>query len=233
MTDEQFDALLKQALITSINRKWVDMPSEEEHNIQNDESRSLDKKIAKLAKNPTKYIKRYNMPVYKKALQRVAAVFLIMATLFGSAMLHPVARAWAKEIIITWFSDHNEYSYNEQSGEHIYGDWQLEYIPKGFELFSEIHDALIHIYEYQNDKGNLLTVEISADTVKPHIDNEHYKYSNVQIRDFIGDLYASTDSQWSNHLLYFDSNRAVLVHISGDIEIDEIINVAKGINYKQ
>ena len=230
MTNEQFDVLLKQALITSINRKWVDMPSEEEHDIQNVETYSLDKKIAKLAKNPTKYIKRYYMPVYIKALQRVAVVFLIMATLFGSAMLHPVARAWVKEIIITWFSDHNEYSYNEQSGEHIYGDWNLEYIPDGFELFAEMHDALIHIYEFQNSKGELLKIEVSMDAGRPHIDNEHYEYSNVQIGDFIGDLYASTESQWSNRLLYFDNNREALVHISGDIEIDEIINIAKGIN---
>ena len=230
MTDEQFDTLLKQALIISVKREWIDISTDEERDIQNAETPLLDKRIAKLAKNPVRYIKRYYMPVYKKALQRIAAVFLIMATLFGSAMLHPVARAWVKEIIITWFSDHNEYSYSEQSGKHIYGDWLLEYIPKGFELSFEIQDSFMQIYEFQNNQGNLLTVEITADTVKPHIDNEHYEYSNVQIGDFIGDLYASTGSQWSNQLLYFDSNREALVNISGDIEIDEIINVAKGIN---
>ena len=229
MTDEQFDILLKQALINSIKREWIDVPIDKENDIRLAETPSLDKKIAKLAKNPARYMKKYYTPVYKKALRRVAAVILITATLFGSAMLHPVARAWVKEIIITWFSDHNEYSYNEQSGEPLYDNWYLEYVPEGFKLSFEVHDSLKQVIEYHNSKGDMLTIEVGSDTGKPHIDNEYYEYSNVSIGDFSGDVYTSPDSQWSNHLLYFDGNWDVLVHISGDIEIAEIINIAKGL----
>ena len=230
MTDEQFDVLLKEALITSVKRQWIDISLDEESDIQNTASPSLDKKITKLAKNPAKYLKRYYMPVYRKALQRVAVVFLIMATLFGSAMLHPAARAWVKEIIVTWFGDHNEYSYSDQSGKPISGDWDFEYIPEGFELSFEVQDPFIHIYEYQNIKGELLTVEITADTVKPHIDNEHYKYSNVKVGDYDADVYASTNPQWSNRMLYYDNNSEVLIQVSGDIDIDEIVNIARGVS---
>ena len=229
MTDEQFDIMLKQALIDSIKREWVDMPLDEDNEIQSAESLSLDKKITKLAKNPARYIKRYYMPAYKRVFRHVATIILIMATLFGSAMLHPVSRAWVKEIIVTWFDDHNEYSYNEQSGEPLYGNWYLECVPEGFELSFEVHDTLMHIYEYQNNQGDFITIEICSDTARPHFDNEHYKYSNVQIGDFSGDAYISQDSHMSNHLIFLDTDNDVWIHIIGDVEIEEIINAAKSI----
>lgn len=228
MTDEHLDELIKKALITSIKRDWIDTPVNPEVDVI-DTSR-LDKKMAKLSENPTKYIKAVQRPWYMKAMRSVAAVIIIISILFGTAMLNAEARAWFRELIARWFGDHNEYTYNDPYNQSVDRNWNFGYIPEGFELIYE--DKIEHecYYEFSSDTEDILRITISGGAGTLYNDNEHYEIRSVKIGNDIADAYVSFDHDFSNSLIWPSSEDDVVIIIDATLKIKEIIKIAERIS---
>lgn len=228
MTDEHFDALLKQALIECIKRDWLEPPLAPEIDAWNTDK--LDKRIATLSENPVRYIKAVNRPWYMKTLRSAAAVLIAISILFAASMLNPPARAWFRNLIKKWFGNHNEYSYSDRYSQPINSNWIFRYIPEGFKLTYEDCHELDCYAEYINSDGQIISISIYSDSGTMHLDNEHYEIRSEKIGNDMADVYISTDPLFSNAVIWHSTEYDVLISILGDVEPVELIKVAEGIH---
>lgn len=110
MTESEFDALLRRALIDVIHEDYADI-LEGEPDVPPHTEKYLRRK-RKLLADPFGYVRRLARPVWKKTLRMVACILLVLATLFGTVMaVSPSARAWVVERIVYWTENFTKVSF--------------------------------------------------------------------------------------------------------------------------
>lgn len=129
MTESEFDALLRRALIDVIHEDCADI-LEGEPDVPPHTEKYL-RRERKLLADPLGYVRRLARPVWKKALRMAACILLALATLFGSVMaLSPSARAWVVRMYTEWQEDRMNFYFTPSSG--VIGDpfdWRPSYLP--------------------------------------------------------------------------------------------------------
>ena len=226
ISDEEFEMLLTAALHRANELDFNEIPSDEElHRIIQPSPRFLRKKRAFL-RNPNKYIRNEQRPIYLKVLQNVAAIFIVLTILLGATMLvSPTVRASVIDFVKSWFEDRTEYWTPEEGANY---NWSFGYIPTGFELTThQVHET-DSFYIYQNSDAMPITIMVSRG--KHVIDNEHSVYYQIKINNWVADIYESTDPEYSNRVMLYDDTAGVVISVTSMIIIDELIKIVENIN---
>jgi hypothetical protein len=226
--DAEFDKLLTSALLKAAELDYFsDMPSDEELDIQ--PSKRFQRKMARMMKNPAAYTRNAVRPVYMRALRTAAMFALVFSVLFGALMLHPVARANIINLISTWLPDRVVYHQPEKTGKKVPSDWTIDYIPEGFELFElQDHDQ-VHNSVYFDEGNRMINISIIGDSGTFHVDNERHVAYHILINGEPADVLESTDSQYASHIIWHHESSGMTFYVGGEIEIGELIKIAKSI----
>ena len=115
MTDQELDQLMRRVLLDAAAQNEGQAEPKQEFRA----SKQYQRETQKMLRDPLSWAKRRSRPVWKKTMQRVAAVFLAIFIGFGGVMaISPTVRAAVINWITEWYETHIVYRY---TGEDIQG----------------------------------------------------------------------------------------------------------------
>lgn len=231
MTDSEFDAVLRRALTEVIREDYADI-LEGEPEVPPFTKRHLRWRRNLLA-DPTGYVGRLARPVWRKALRTAACILLALATLFGAVMaVSPSARAWVVRMYTEWREDHMNFIYpasEEESSE--LSDWRPCYIPEGYTEDTIINtDNLIRL-TFKNTQNQKLYFSYRS---LRHggmfsVDNEHAEAEYITINNNVATIINSSNISYRSHLSWIDEDEDTAFLLSGYLDKQVLIEVAKSV----
>ncbi len=228
MTDMEFDAMLKRAVLEAAESDY--MKSEEESSPA-ELSSKYERRFRKMLKDPVAYVKRLRKPVYLRILETAAAVLLVVSTLFGLLMLNPTVRATFSAIMNKNLDDRNLYRLMEEADTVLPDSVTLGYVPDGYELESEKYDENSIDIIYSSETGELLYLILIDNIGLLQIDNEHYKIKETTIENYTVKIYETTNDKLSNKLICYDENTNLIISLDGYLSISQLKKVLLGLSY--
>lgn len=219
ITDEMIAeaaAELNQALIDSLP---------DPHECKHQFSKRFERKMEKL-------IHRVNHPIRYMVLNRVASILLVILIGFTMVMsFSPTARAavigWIRQAYESFYSYYFETDVENESNYR----YQIDPLPEGYtELFSDL-DGRTCTYVFQNDQNELLVFTYSIDSSESvfYAEREKYVIEDVVISDNKADLYLTEDNSLTNGIIWQDKESGVVFYISGRVDSEQLINLAKSV----
>ena len=165
------------------------------------------------------------------ALKKCAAVVLVFASVAAAVLASSVeVRAAVGEFFSSWFSRIADIFYTEAPHEAEETDlylYDVTYVPKGFELVEKAEGELLRRYVYTN-MGKDLIIEIArTDKATVKLDSDTSLYEEVWLGKNSAYFIKEKDGE-NSAVIFGDKN--ITVYAGGELERDELINVASGIN---
>ncbi len=104
---------------------------------------------------------------------------------------------------------------------------KLEYIPDGFSLAEEIADDLNYDVSYTNQQKGMLYFQATITKHTFQTDNEHYNIHDVNINNYTGKYFESTDEYFPNILYWHTEN--IYCTLQAPLPEEEMIKIAENV----
>jgi len=226
--DVKFDRLLTAALYRAAEIDYGDIPSDEELEQILHISPRYKSKMKLLFNKRKNAAQKQKRPIIAKIMQTAAVILVTFSILLGTLMaVSPTVRAMVVDFVRSWLEDRTEY-YTPSQNFDPNKEWVFEYIPEGFELIDSYKTDLHLFNVYKNPEDTLLMIFISDG--KQIIDNEHSIFSQSELENGnLIDIYESNDPDYPNNIVIFDASANLLITITSEVSIDELIKIAENI----
>lgn len=165
-------------------------------------------------------------------LRRVVSCILIVGTLgFVTMLAVPPVRAAVIDAVVEFFDKYTSFDF----GAYIYGeayklgDYELRYIPDGFELTKQEETRLYSEYTLTNAETSIdIRINIApADSTTIKYDSEHSEYNVVAVNNYTAYLVKSEIDE-TLQLMYNDGTNVIT--ITGALSQKEILKIAENIS---
>lgn len=231
MTDSEFDALLRRALIDVIHEDFADIleggaevPPHTEKYLRRER---------KLLADPIGYVRRLARPVWKKALRTAACILLALATVFGAVMaVSPSARAWVVRMYIEWREESTKFTFFSTGADNLTpSDWRPSYVPDDFNEFSVDTAANLVRITYRNlsDDELFFSYRSLYKNGPFSLDSEHGDVQDITILQNPAKLFVSTGDQYQSHVTWMDEEENVAFMFSGFVDAQELVKMAESV----
>jgi len=215
LNDSIFDALFVQAVIDNFYEEYNALPPLEELSKEYTFSEKHEKRMKALfARDERK--KRYKKFVYLG--RKVAAVFLILFTMFvGALMFNPDVRAAVAETIISW---HREFVKIISPDAEAEGYSMIPtYVPEGFE---EVYTETVNystLILYMNADGESILFEVNEAAMTLYVDNENSDYEVRNYEEIEYHILISLYYEGENSITWDIDGWRYFIRSSIDVEI--------------
>lgn len=228
ITDENFDSLLTEAIYKAAELDYGNIPTNNESEQTDKPSLQFQHKMKLLLRYNSKGTRSKRRSTIARFIQSAAAVLIICTILLGALMIvSPTVRATVIDFVRSWFEDRTEYK-TPDSNNNFEKEWNFEYIPNGFELIEASETEFQLFYIFQNSDNSLIMISISDG--RQVIDNEHSELSHATLKNGnSADIYTSIDSMYPNNIVVFDETSRLIITITSELSIDELIMIAEHI----
>lgn len=219
------DKLLKEALISTFDKKFEFTDTELEDIPEHKFSRKFEKKMDKLIKTRNKRI----FPLVSTATRRVACILVVVTAFAISTLSVDAVREQFKNFYINIFHDHSEISIHTDGTISDISKIDIESIeaniPEGFELVESSDGEMAVFRDYVNG-DKFIDIEInSVNNMNISIDNEKAKYESYY--DDKGNEYMISQNTEYNRVEFYWVNNNTIYRIYSNLEKNEIIEILK------
>lgn len=233
LNDSQFEALLKEAVCEYHIEELKAIPSNRELKATYTLSPEFYRKMDKILRAQEKVMRKYNII---RILKYAAIIVLMIGTL---ALTNSDVRAKIKEIFFEMFDEYAVMTFNSDSVNVITSledlDFELGYVPDGFELVEEIKDSNMIKFYYKNNEDEVLIIK---HILTSNMDNE-FKTDNNEMTfelinvdgEFEGYFRSSENNNKENSLIYYNSELGFYVNIRSILSKEDLIKIAENISY--
>ena len=163
-------------------------------------------------------------------LQRVAVVLLALLLTFGSWLAVDVH---AREVFFNWvrtvYEDHVVYRFHGGSTSttpDTLPEYELGWIPEGFELVDESQGTYIGYKTYENKQTEDVIVISYAMQLEHTQIADYSQFSKVEIDSLEGWFFLAADEGDSNELIWFDEENGIVFHLNSTLPEVEIVKLA-------
>lgn len=169
----------KNALRVSFSQQFEDVPrseSEIEYEFSDNFKKSMDKLILKQQKTTWK--------MTNTTPKRMAVLVAVIALLVAGTMSVSAIREPALKIIMEIFDTHIDMHFEGQTTSVIAEEYELTWLPEGFEMVDKSVSEVDVITTYRNNNGNEIQLwqTITQDT-SAHSDNEQGEVKTIYVND--------------------------------------------------
>ena len=185
---------------------------------------------ARFEKKMQRLLRRAKHPVFYQVMRYAAVIGLAVTVLFGAVFaVSPTVRA----AVIGWVQSVFHEFYKYSSEETTPPDVEYEYyLPESFDdysLLTTLDDQNGKTYVYTNKQGQIMQFSYS------HASNGENLYVNAEdyevFADLVGnnpaDIYISKTDERENVIIWQDNSQNVLFTISGFVNHEELLEIAK------
>lgn len=226
MTEQELDLFMRNVLLDAI-------ALDEETNTETipyTPSLHHQKQIKAMLKNPLRWARDRERPVWKRALKRVAVILLVISLAFGSLMVvSPTARATFIRWVTEWYETHVTYRYSGPPISEKMPQYEITALPDGYEEDSSQRIASVNYVgiEYRNKLAPdappiyLDYIYMQQGTVYDQVTDDA-TISDITVNGMTGYLYLSKDmSKSDNSLTDTDSKFSASTDYYGFLDADE------------
>ena len=165
-------------------------------------------------------------------LRRVVSCILIVGTLgFVTMLAVPPVRAAVIDAVVEFFDKYTSFDFRAYINDEAQkpGDYELGYIPGGFELTKYEETRLYSEYTLTNaETGIAVRINIApADSTTIKYDSEHSEYNVVAVNNYTAYL---VRFEIDETLLLMYNDGANVITITGALSQQEIIKIAENIS---
>ena len=223
LSDELFEVVLKQAAYDAEKAEQDELPDSAALNKTDPMPQSLRDEFAALRK------KRQRRGKHGRLARRIAVIAVsLVAVVFAGLMLQPEIRAGVSHIVVQQFQKFVLF-HHDDNGEPTHfltvDDVEIGYVPEGYELEWKDEDSFQRILYYRNNSNDLSVSIVKSESADITIDNEHsYEILYWNKRQ----LYVSYYEEKQMGAVVIP-DETITVTISGNIEKEELLKVAKNI----
>lgn len=229
MTDQELEQLMRRVLLDAAAENESKIGHEQEFHASNQYQRE----IQKMLRDPLSWANRKGRPVWKRTMQRVAAVFLAIFIGFGGVMaISPTVRAAVINWITEWYETHIVYRY---TGEDIQGEmpqYEITGLPEGYqETIRDIVPAAVSIV-YENEDHNLICLYYTfmQEGAANLIVTEGFQLEEVSVNGCEGTLFVPDDLQNMKTLTWIDPEANIQFNLNASLSEIDILHMAKSVS---
>ena len=229
MTDQELDQLMRRVLLDAAAQNEAQAEPKQEFRA----SKQYQRETQKMLRDPLSWANRRSRPVWKRTMQRVAAVFLAIFIGFGGVMaISPTVRAAVINWITEWYETHIVYRY---TGEDIQGkmpQYEITGLPEGYqETIRDIVPAAVSIV-YENEDHDLIYLDYTymEDGVANLVMTEDYHTEDVSINGCDGTLFIPNDPQNMKTLTWIDQKENIQFTLNASLLKVDILHMAESVS---
>lgn len=171
---------------------------------------------------------------WAKAGRRIAAAVLVF--LIGGAILlvvNPTARAAIRDWFFEIIGEHVVYQFEENANMTKLPQYQLSYLPDGFEVLDKIDNSIMQSILYRNEISNeVFRFEYSFFHEGMHLDlftGKSTTQETVTVNGITADFYYADASSNTNNLIWIDKKMQIIFSISGNLDQSIMLHIAENI----
>lgn len=231
MTDEAFDLFAKQVILDALR---LQRENTGETKTGFSPSKKYQHQMREMVADPQGWCQRKMRPVWKKALRRVAAVFLA-ATVGVSAWL--AVDTGARAAFVGWVRELYEHSIVYRVAPvrtaTVLPNYELTYLPDGFDSPSIFEDKTSRNAFYERlYTGDCVFVDYAL--LNDEIQTEYLttqQPEQVTVRGKTADFYSASDNSDMNNLAWIEDEFGIVCFIDSTLPKEEILRIAEGIEF--
>lgn len=228
MTEQELDRAIRRLLIEAERSE----EPEDGADVPFVPSAHYRRSLRAMCRNPLKWARERQRPVWKRLAQR-AAMFLLAGSigLAGLTAAVPSARAavaaWAEE----WYETHVVFRYNGESSADAFREFEISALPEGFVQTERFEVAGIVAETYMDEAGNVLLFEYvyMHDGALSTVDTEGSVISEIMVKDMGGYYFKAQGVDEFNTLIWFDEQERIKFALSGYFEETEMLHIAESV----
>lgn len=227
MNEQELEDHLREALLLANSPKYLKTPEEAPFV----PSRSFQRRIKRLLKNPARYLRRQARPVWRKALEMAATLLLCLSlTLAGVLALSPTARAWVESVVVAWLE---EYVVFQFTGEPVVvgGVWRPTWLPEGFKEVSAYESDGYGTIIFEKKDGTAFSFKYQPmiNENQFNVDNEHREYKEIIIDGNRAFLFMADSFSNNSQLIWLNEEKLISFRLVGMLTEEELIMIAESI----
>lgn len=226
-----FDALCKAAFTQYVTDEAKKLPSQEE----TDALFPAPKKGLRHLKRALK-AKKHGKPLSIIYLRRAAVIMLATVSFaFGILLSNNEIRASIKDTIVEWYNEYIGFNFcgekktvvENENEEKLLSDYEIGYIPDGFELVDTTEFDHERSYMYCNEIGEYVCISITDSTNSTiNADHENAEYTEITINGNTA-YFLYDDTLKDGSITWSESVYTITVF--GNTEKQELIKTAENI----
>lgn len=224
-----FDAVLRSALLDAARADYGDVLDAAEELPEPEFSERYLAFRERLLNEP---FAKGGQPFWKKILRMAACILLTLGLVGILVWSNPTTRAWVERYLFLRFEDRDEYQFQGAVGD-VGGLGKIKpgYLPEGFQETDVEEFPTFTIFTYENDEGKTIyyyhmLLKLGGAII---VDNEHSLQTGITIKGISGQLYTSTEAEYSNHLILFDEENEYVYFFSSLVDEKELIKMAESL----
>ena len=236
MTDEQFNSLLRQALMEAA---VLDMPPADSFT----PGLRFRLRERRLLRDPFGTLRRHKRraarPPVRRALQRAAAILLLAVTL--GAITFGLLPAETRAAVWNWITDWGEkfafFRYEISDGEEGAAEemtyWRPTYVPEEFEEVEYLRLINQVIIKYLDQSGHSIRFSFTylQNNTDIIVDSEHQLQSMITIGENKVSVITSLSPNYNHYVLWMDEENKIIFKISADydVNVSELVKMMKNV----
>lgn len=233
MRTEQFDLLLKQALmLAAIEDTKVNCEAESPVSDMEFSPQYLRNRMRLLA-NPFRYAKQKIKPFWKKALRTVACLLLVCSFAFTTAMVtSSSARAAVKQWLTEWYETYIAYRFEGETEPEEMPQYEIGALPDGYtEIVRNIAPGYISII-YENTEGKQMIftytqMEQGGSITTELADTDVY---DIAVNSCSGQFFLPKDPEQSSAVVWINEEKKLYFSLNVFGEMKAILHIAESVN---
>lgn len=234
MTDNELDHLMRNILLDAIA---LDEESCKEDRTFEPSLKHQRQMTAMLA-NPLKWAHSRARPVWKKALQKIAVIFLTFSLGLGSLMaVSPTVRATVARWVTKRYETHITYRYSGEQNTDEMPQYEITDLPEGY---IEVENKRVEWPEYisftycnpdkENDQGIIFDYAYMSQGGAVDFETEDTEVLSVAVNGLDGQLFLAED--WENTrstLTWIDTESNIQFTLMAALSEDDILHIAESV----
>ena len=229
MTDENLDKLMRKVLIDALRMEWSDALNESP---TMSTTKEFQHQMKVMLRDPFAWYHKKPRPLWKKVLQTVATVVLVISLSFGTLMVtSPNARARVIQWVREWYETHIVYRYSGEVIPEEMPQYEISNLPEGYQEIDRFTFSSYVSVIYQNEEGlplyldyNFIQQGGAHDFVTTNMD-----VSDIIVNGHAGQLFIAQDSNQGSAITWVDENQNLQFTIDGFADRESLLNMAESV----
>lgn len=229
MTDHELDLVIQRILIDAQKADEEQVVGED---IPFNPSVRYQHNMRAMYKNPKKWLRSRERPVWKNVMRRVAMILLAVSIGFGGLMASvPSVRAAVIRWVTEWYETHIVYRY---SGDDVFSEsneYEITALPDGFSEVERINLSNIVLINYADDEGNVISFDycVMHQGSAASFETENATVVDITVNGMVGQFFETESSEEFNTITWVDGRNSIQFSISGCFDKEDLLHMAMSV----
>jgi hypothetical protein len=232
MTDYELDQVIQRILIDA---QKADEEQAAGEDILFNPSVQYQHNMRAMCKNPNKWQRNRDRPVWKNMLRRVAMVLLAVSIGFGGLMVCvPSVRAAVIQWAMEWYETHIVYRYSGDDVSSKSDEYDITALPSGFSEVERTDLSNIVWINYADDEGNVISFDYcyihQGGGVVVNTEDASASATEITVNGMTGHFFEAESADKFNTITWIDEHNSIQFTISGLFDKDTLLYMAMSVS---